>query len=196
MTMNRAMRRRLRTKKDKKAVQLLKLDLGCGKNKQKDFTGVDVEKFEGVDVIADLRLKWPWKDGTVGEVYCSHFLEHLTGAERVHFFNEMYRVMGDNSKATIVVPHWSSERAYGDPTHQWPPVCFFAFYYLSKEWRTNNAPHVGYTCDFEVNGGCSIRQDWAARSQEAQFFAQQHYINVAQDMICTLTKKGVSNAKA
>lgn len=167
----------------------LKLDLGCGKNKREGFHGVDARKFDGVDTVHDLRQKWPWADGSVGEIHCSHFLEHLTGHERVHFFNELHRVMAPDAKGTIIVPHWSSERAYGDPTHQWPPVVFFSFYYLNKEWREQNAPHSGYECHFEATGGNNIAPPWNSRNQETQMFAQTHYMNVAQDLIVTVTAK-------
>lgn len=194
-----------------KAVELpkLKLDLGCGKNKKPGFLGVDSRAFDGVDQVVDLAARtplfensadrykphggefkpWPWPDGSVLEVHCSHFLEHLTGQERVHFFNELYRVLVPDGKATIVVPHWSSERAYGDPTHQWPPVVFFAFYYLNREWRAQNAPHTGYECHFEATGGNALAQHWLARNQETQAFAQTHYINVSQDLVVTVVKK-------
>ena len=169
--------------------QSLKLDLGCGPRKREGFTGVDAMTFEGVDVVADLRKPWAWDDGSVEEVHCSHFLEHLTGAERVHFFNELYRVLKTDGKATIIVPSWTSERAYGDPTHQWPPVCGMAFYYLDKGWRATNAPHCGYTCDFAFVGGNSLANPWALKTQEVQAFAQTHYLNVAADMHVTLTKR-------
>jgi hypothetical protein len=169
--------------------ELLKLDLGCGKNKRQGFTGVDSRQFDGVDLVADLTKPWQWKDGTVEEVHCSHFLEHLTGSERVHFFNELHRVMIPGGKASIIVPHWSSERAYGDPTHQWPPVVFFSFFYLNEEWRKANAPHSGYKCNFEASGGNSLAQPWQSRNQETQSFAQTHYTNVCQDLHVTVTKK-------
>ena len=139
----------------KKAKAPLKLDLGCGIHKQVGFHGVDVRKFEGVDTVADLRKKWPWRDNSVAEVHCSHFVEHLTAPERIHFVNELHRVMEKGAKATIITPHWASCRAYGDLTHQWPPVSEFWWYYLSKSWREGtkeqdykdaNAPHNdGYT---------------------------------------------------
>lgn len=168
----------------------LRLDLGCGPNKREGFHGVDALAFDGkVDTVMDLRQTWPWKDGSVDEVHSSHFVEHLTGAERVPFFNEMFRVLRGGAKATIIVPSWTSERAYGDPTHQWPPVTGFSFYYLNKQWRDVNAPHVGYTCDFDFVGGNSLPPAWNARAQEVQAFAQTHYLNVAQDMIVTLTRR-------
>lgn len=64
------------------APELLKIDLGCGKNKQAGFIGVDQYKMDGVDVVCNLASdRWPWADGSVSEVHCSHFLEHLTNLE-------------------------------------------------------------------------------------------------------------------
>ena len=85
-----------RSKKDPRpktnsAAQPVRLDLGCGPNKREGFIGVDVLKFGGkVDVIFDLGSgkKFPWKDDSVDEVHASHFVEHLTWPQRVHFFNE------------------------------------------------------------------------------------------------------------
>ena len=170
---------------------ILKLDLGCGPNKKEGFLGVDTLPFDGkVDIVHDLKkTPWPWKTDSVDEVYSSHFLEHLTGAERVPFFNELWRVMKMGSNAFIIVPSWTSERAYGDPTHQWPPVCGFAFYYLHKVWRDGNAPHVGLTCNFDFSGGNGLAAPWNTRNQETQAFAQTYYVNVAHDMFVTLTKR-------
>lgn len=174
-------------KKDK---PLLKLDLGCGKNKREGFTGVDIRKFDGVDLVADLTKPWPWKDGSVEEVNCSHFLEHLTAPERVHFANELFRVLKQGGKAQIVTPHWCSCRAYGDMTHQWPPVSEFWFYYLSKPWREVNAPHNdGYVCDFDATWGYGMAQPLATMNQERQQFALANYKEAAQDLVATLTKK-------
>lgn len=167
----------------------LKLDLGCGKNKQPGFLGVDNISFDGVDLVHDLRTPWPWEKESVQEVYCSHFLEHLTNAERVHFYNELYRVLKKDAKASIIVPHWSSGRAYGDPTHQWPPVVEFSFYYLDKGWREVNAPHCGLVCDFLATWGYSLAPLWNTRSQETQMFGVNHYREVAQDLMATLVKR-------
>jgi SAM-dependent methyltransferase len=172
------------------AAPLLKLDLGAGKNKREGFTAVDIRPFDGVDVVADLTKPWPWDDNSVAEVHASHFLEHLTGSERVHFMNELYRVLVPNGRATIITPHWASNRAYGDVTHQWPPVSEMFYYYLSKEWRAQNAPHNDfYTCDFAATWGYSTHPSLAVRNQEYQSFAVNFYKEAAQDLIATLTKK-------
>lgn len=175
-------------KKQLKPVEVvapLKLDLGAGKNARPGFVAVDVIAFPGV-TVHDLTKPWPWGDSSVGEVHSSHFLEHLTQDERVHFFNELWRVMQPKAQATIIVPSWTSERAYGDPTHKWPPVVGFSFLYLNKAWREANAPHTDYTCDFGFQGGNSLQHPWQLKNQEAQIFAQTHYLNVAQDMWVTL----------
>ena len=175
--------------KKKQSPVLLKLDLGCGPNKREGFHGVDNISFPGVDTVYVLRRTWPWGMESVTDVHCSHFLEHLTNEERVHFYNELYRVLVPGGTAQIIVPHWSSGRAYGDPTHQWPPVVEFSFYYLDKNWRAANAPHCGLTCDFMATWGYSLHPGWQAKNQETQMFGISHYREVAQDLICTVTKR-------
>ena len=168
----------------------MKLDLGAGINKKEGFIGVDSRGFPGVDVVADLTKPWPWADETVDEVHCSHMIEHLTAEQRIFFVNELYRVMKKGAKAAIIAPHWASTRAYGDLTHQWPPVCEMWFYYLSKDWRAINAPHNdGYTCDFEAGWGYGMHQSLLTRNPEFQQFALNFYKEAAQDIHATLIKR-------
>jgi hypothetical protein len=177
-------------------VVLLKLDLGCGKNKAEGFIGVDSLALPGVDTVADLRQRWPWADGSVEEVRCSHFLEHLTSGERTHFANELYRVLWANGKAQIITPHWTHACAYGDPTHQWPPVSEWAFQYWNRSWREAQAPHTdkknfpgGYDCDFDWTIGFSWDPWLEARNNEMKAFAMQRYVNSSRDLVVNLTKR-------
>lgn len=169
---------------------LVKIDLGCGPHKRDGFIGVDIRQFDGkVDIVADLRKQWPWANGEVEEAHCSHFLEHLTGAERIHFCNELHRTLKLGGKCTLITPHWASCRAYGDLTHQWPPVSEFWFYYLSKTWRAQNAPHNdGYECDFAATWGYNMRPDLSVRNAEFQQFAFANYKETIQDIVATMTK--------
>jgi hypothetical protein len=173
----------------------IKIDLGCGPRKQAGFIGVDTISFPGVDIVTDLNGPWPWKDRTVDEAYSSHCIEHFNAMQRVHFVNELYRVMKVGSKATLIAPHWASCRAYGDPTHQWPPISEFAFFYWSKAWRDANAPHTdsknlkdGFSCDFTVTWGYSLEPGVAMRNQEYQQMAMTYYKEACQDIIATLVK--------
>lgn len=174
-----------------KPLYLNKLDLGCGPNKiAPDWIGADCRSFNGVDVVTDLTKKWPWENASIDEVHCSHFIEHLDANERIHFVNELYRILKPGAKATIIAPHWSSCRAYGDLTHKWPPVSEFWFSYLSTEWRTSNAPHNDqYKCNFKCTWGFSLRQDVLIRNQDYQFYAMTNYKDVLQDVIATFVKE-------
>lgn len=176
----------------------LKIDLGCGPNKRDGFVGADRLPFDGrVDVVCDLAVeRWPWDDDSVDEAHSSHFLEHLTSPQRVHFANELWRVLKVGAKALVVTPHWCAARAYGDPTHQWPPVSEWWPLYLHEEWRMANAPHADarndptmLSCDFDFVSGHSwhpalndrsdvVRAEWTSWRKEA-----------IQDSYFTLTKR-------
>ena len=166
-----------------------RLDLGCGPHKLDGFEGVDIHPFTDVDHVCDLREKWPWKDGTVSEVYSSHFLEHLTGTERIHLFNELYRVLKVGGQARFITPDWSHDCAYGDPTHVFPPLSRWYPFYLQKAWRDVNAPHVPYTCDLDWVIAGSWDEWLNVRNMEFKTFAMQHYSNSIRDLIVTLTKR-------
>lgn len=182
-------------KKTATVEQDLKLDLGCGLSKKEGFFGIDIRKAPGVDQVLDLR-KTPWKikgkviaAGSVSEIHTSHFVEHLTAPERIKFVNEVWRVLKVGGHAFIVTPHWASCRAFGDLTHQWPPVSEMWYLYLNEQWRLSNAPHNdGYTCNFDHTIGYSMNAALTVRPQDYQMYAIQFYKEAAQDMAATLTK--------
>lgn len=177
----------------------LKLDLACGKNKKEGFIGVDQFQLPGVDVIHDLKTTWPWPDNSVEEANVSHFIEHLTNFddkwERIHFFNELWRVMKPGAKCAVVIPHWCSNRYYGDPTHK-EPFSEMGFYYLNKEWRLSQVPQLdvsvwkdGYSCDFDFTCVYTINPALASRNQETQTFFLTWYKEAALDLFATLSAK-------
>lgn len=183
-----------------KTPKYILIDIGCGSNKKEGSIGIDKYKMKGVDVVCDVgKDKLPYKDNSVDEIHCSHFLEHLTNFngkfERIHFFNEIYRVMKKGAKATLIFPHWCSNRYYGDPTHC-EPFSEMGFMYLNKDWRASQAPHSdkkwnknGYDCDFDATYGYALRQDLLTRNQEYQMNAIMKEKEAAQDIIATLIKK-------
>lgn len=170
--------------------KLLKLDFGCGKNVREGFDGVDIRDF-GQKYKLDLSLSWPFEDNSVEEAHASHFVEHLDTEERIHFVNELYRVLIPNGKCQVIIPPWSSCRAYGDLTHKWPPVSEFWFHYLNKEWRNVNAPHNDfYKCNFNISWGFNMHPEIAARNQEYQMHAITFFKEAAQDIVATFIKIG------
>lgn len=166
----------------------LRIDVGCGKNPKEGFVGIDSIDF-GQKYVLDVRNGLPFADDSVDEVHSSHFVEHLDGPERVGFFNELHRVMKKGATALIITPNWSHPCAFGDPTHKFPPLSGWYPLYLNKAWRDTQAPHCGYSCDFDH----VIAGSWDAwlepRNQEFKQFAMNQYINSWRDLICTFTKR-------
>ena len=170
---------------------MMKLDLGCGLKKQEGHVGVDSLALPGVDVVCDLRVSpWPWPDNSVDRIFSAHFVEHLTSAERITFFNEVWRVLKPNAEAEIITPDWSHASAYGDPTHQWPPMSHWYLVYLNKQWREKNTPHVPYTCDFETRYSYSLDESLRDQVTDVKRFAVEHYTNSARDLQAILIKRG------
>ena len=172
---------------------------GCGKNKKEGFKGVDIRKFDGVDtveVVCDLgKDRWPFDDESCEEAHCSHTLEHIPAMARIHFFNELWRVLKVGAKCSLTFPHWASNRYYGDPTHK-EPFSEMAPNYLFREWRLSQAPHTdaansphGYSCDFDWQSGYATHPALHVRSQEAQQYAVQWYKESCTDFWLHVTKR-------
>jgi hypothetical protein len=163
----------------------IRLDIGCGPNKKADWLGVDCIAFPGVDVVHDVRTgRWPWEDNSVAESQASHFIEHL--------FNELWRITVPDGKCTLIFPHWTSNRFYGDPTHK-EPLSEFSFYYLDPVWRAANAPHTdiahnqnGYKCHWACSWGYYLKPELAVRNAEYQEFAKTYFKEAITDMVVTM----------
>jgi predicted SAM-dependent methyltransferase len=167
-----------------------KLDLACGPHKASGFYGVDKHLVDGVDLVCNLtEYPWPFEDGSVDEVRCSHYLEHLTGTERIPFMNELWRVLRVGTVATITVPYWTSQRSVQDPTHQWPPLSENSFLYFDRDWRRRAGVdhYLGLTCDFTASFKLSVNPEGQQRSIK-DLQAIRHEINTVDDLTAILTK--------
>ena len=98
----------------------IKIDIGCGTNKIEGFVGIDLDPKTNPDIVAS-ALDLPFETNSVDEVYSAHLGEHFDPTEAQQFFNEIYRVLKKDSKATIKVDKdWSKSRLMGkDPTHKY-----------------------------------------------------------------------------
>ncbi len=196
-------------KKPTKKPVVLKLSLACGNNKPEGFKGVDIAKTPSTDYVQDL-LKFPWKqfkDNSVDEIECSHFVEHIPHGDGYHdpffqFFDEIYRILKpaefDPSNPNIPIkgfvnitcPYYSSMRAWQDPTHQ-RAISEASFLYLNKQWRIDNKlDHYAVKCDFDFSYGYAVSGAWQSRNEEARTFAIAHYVNAVDDIQVRLTKRG------
>lgn len=171
----------------------LKLDLGCGNNKREGFLGVDLVKTDATDYVHDLfRFPWPFGDGEVAELHCSHFFEHVPALLRPKFMDECYRVLVPGGQMQVIVPYYSSMRAIQDFTHEWPPIAESSFLYFNKGWRDQNKlvhGHYAMKCDFDFVYGYALDADLQVRNVEFQRHAVKSDINAVADLIVTLTRR-------
>ncbi|MEH1960621.1 MAG: hypothetical protein V7L05_12215 [Nostoc sp.] len=94
---------------------ILRVDIGCGIHKPKDFIGVDIAPGIGVDIVADLSKEFPFLDSSVDELRAHDIIEHLY--ERIHTMNEIWRICKPGAKVDIRVPSTDGRGAFQDPTH-------------------------------------------------------------------------------
>lgn len=102
------------------ANQGIRLDIGCGANKQPNFVGMDIQDLPGVDIIHDLEIyPWPIPDERVIVAVCHHVLEHINPHKGgvIRFMNEVWRILKPDAKIAITMPHGASDGYLQDPTH-------------------------------------------------------------------------------
>lgn len=108
---------------DLQAGKPLKLNLGCGRDPKTGYYGVDLVEMDGVDVVADFNSGLPWlPDNSVQEIITFHVFEHVE--KFLPLMREIHRVVKDNGRISITVPHCSNIFGFSDPTH----VRFFGLY--------------------------------------------------------------------
>src|SRR4030042_5017867 len=197
----------------------VKLDLGCGSNKQgEDFIGVDISSETlDVNIVHDLTTyPWPFEDNSIDEIHCSQYVEHIphdTGVKEallesntfeefkklyfekskldgyIKFFNELYRIMKPDSKAMIIVPYYTSIRAFGDPTHH-RYVGDFSMYYLNRGWReSNKLTHYGINTNFDIYFNYHINEEMSLRSEQVRNKAFIENWNAVDDLMAEIIKK-------
>lgn len=180
---------------------VIKLDLACGQRKREGFTGVDIAKADGVDIVYDLS-KFPWEfleDNSVDEIFSSHFIEHVD--DLIPFMEEIHRVLKPaefdpnlpnkpvKGFATFIAPYHQSTRCWQDPTHK-QAISERTFLYFNKDWRKQNGlDHYPITSDFDYFYSYSFNPAVAGRSQEWLQFAINHYFNIVDDINVTVTKR-------
>lgn len=88
---------------NEKIKELVKVELGCGPNKQNGYIGVDRYKLLGVDIVADLNKGLPFENDSVDVILAIHSLEHLDDLH--HIMSEIYRVCKHKAIVNIIAPY-------------------------------------------------------------------------------------------
>ena len=160
----------------------VKLNLGCADRHIEGYTSVDLyfapESAPEDSETADLAGPWPWKDSSVEEVLAFDVIEHIGDCDhvaqncrrcdprdilhaegttrhplgRIHFLNELHRVLKPGARATIETP--DASRGVGfwqDPTHV-SPFCMSKFKYFEHGAfaHTRLSKAYGITAAFKV----------------------------------------------
>ena len=188
-------------KKDNK----VRLDLACGNNLQKGYTGIDIvgKPDSQAEIQHDLmQFPWPFEDNSVDEVFASHYLEHIPHGNGYEdpffsFFDEVYRILKPGGLARFIVPYYSSVRAFQDPTHL-RYITEPTFNYLTKTWREmNKLTHYPVKCDFEiVKLDHAVSEEFTGKSQEAVAYSAMHMWNTVMDLQIILRKPKLTKSKA
>jgi len=93
------------------------LDLGCGRNKYPDATGVDFNGNTNADIIHNLNeFPYPFKENEFDKILAHHALEHLD--DIVKAMEEIHRIGKPDAVVVIDVPYFTSIDAFTDPTHK------------------------------------------------------------------------------
>jgi SAM-dependent methyltransferase len=127
----------------------LKLHLGCGRTILPGWVNVDIQRNDGVDVVADFdrcsTTPLPFPDDSVIEIQAFHLIEHLSNP--LPFMQELHRVARAGAKAVFRCPYGSSNDAFEDPTHvrQYFPGSFAYF----GQPAYQNADY-GYRGDWQI----------------------------------------------
>jgi SAM-dependent methyltransferase len=96
----------------------MKLNLGSGGRPLEGYVNVDSNpRAPGVDVVHDLdEYPWPFETESADEVFMDNCLEHLIDHNRA--MKEIYRILKPGGVAKIIVPHFTWQFAFHDPTHR------------------------------------------------------------------------------
>lgn len=191
---------------EKEMSNLLRLDIACGNNKQPGFIGIDLAENSQADFISHLGdTLWEFspsdtcedkvklqvqphlsenlflKDSSVGEIFCSHFIEHVDSIKV--FMEECWRIMANKAILHIIAPYYTSIRATQDFTHV-RSISENTFLYFTKKWIDNNKlSHYNINCDFNIDSIKYIYYpEWAIRAKQVQEYARQHHWNVVMDI--------------
>jgi len=101
----------------------IKLDVGCGGNKQPGFVGMDMYPREGiVDIVHDIQeFPWPFPDSVCTVILLSHVWEHVEPKYRFRLMDELWRIIRHDGHLFISCPHDGSHLAAAHPQHYMCP---------------------------------------------------------------------------
>jgi len=90
----------------------LKLDWGCGWNRESGFLGVDIKDLKCVDIVCDMEGILDLPDESCQIIRSQHFIEHLDIIEVIFIFEEWLRLLKVGGKLHIYFPDMALIQRY------------------------------------------------------------------------------------
>jgi SAM-dependent methyltransferase len=134
-----------------KSGEMIRLDIGCGADKQPGFIGIDIRKLPGVDIVQNVEeFPWPLPSDCASLAMASHLVEHINpaGGTFIKFMDEVWRVLKPGAQFMIALPYAGSPGYWQDPTHingcneytwtYFDPLCATGslwYLYKPKPWK-------------------------------------------------------------
>ncbi|PIR52896.1 hypothetical protein COU76_03915 [Candidatus Peregrinibacteria bacterium CG10_big_fil_rev_8_21_14_0_10_49_10] len=89
-----------------KGFQGAKLDICGGRNPYKpgEYLNVDIVSFPQVDLVFDIRKRFPVEDGVIAEIFSAATLEHFRRHHNEHILREFYRILQPGGLLRVSTP--------------------------------------------------------------------------------------------
>ena len=89
-----------------KGLKGAKLDICGGRNPYKpgEFLNVDIVPFPQVDLVFDIRKRFPIDDGVIAEVFSAATLEHFRKHHNEHILQEFHRILQPGGVLHVSTP--------------------------------------------------------------------------------------------
>lgn len=83
-----------------------KLDICGGRNplNPKEFLNVDIVPLPQVDLVFDIRKRFPFENGVIAEIFSAATLEHFRKPDNLHILKEFHRVLMPGGRLRVCTP--------------------------------------------------------------------------------------------
>ena len=98
--------------------EVLRIDLGCGQDKQAGFISIDKRSLPGVDIVHDLEdLPYPIPENSITLIKAGHVVEKINPLNQgfLKFMDEMWRMLKYDGQLLISTYYAGSAGYWGDP---------------------------------------------------------------------------------
>jgi len=113
----------------------VKLDVGCGTNKQPGYVGLDRVQTPGVDIVHDIqKFPWPVPSGSCSSILMSRVWEYVEPKHRDRLMNELWRVCRHDGQLLLASPYAGTLLANSGNHYSCPTELTFLAY--TPDWPT------------------------------------------------------------